>query len=52
MDLDTIKTAIDTGLGAIALLYVHRVGRVLEKQDARITALETSIRRRTKKGRK
>jgi hypothetical protein len=45
MDLDTIKTAIDTGLGAIALLYAHRVGRVLEKQDARITALESRRRR-------
>lgn len=47
MDLDTVKTAIDTGLGAVALLYAHRVGRLLEKQDVRLTVLEKRrIRRR------
>lgn len=40
IDIDAIKTAVDVGLGAIALLYAHRVGRLLEKQDVRITKLE------------
>lgn len=45
MDTETIKTAIDSGLGAIALMYVHRVGQVLEKHEKRLVKLER--RRRT-----
>lgn len=45
-DLDTIRMAADIGLGGVALLYVHRISRLLEKHDARITKLE---RRRTRK---
>lgn len=39
-DLETIRMALDTGLGAVALLYAHRVARLLDKHDTRISRLE------------
>lgn len=39
-DLDFIKTALDVGLGAVALMYVHRLGKLLDTHSQRLTALE------------
>jgi hypothetical protein len=43
MDLETIRTAIDTGLGAIALLYAHRIGALLKTLTERIAKLEAKV---------
>lgn len=42
-DLDTIKTAVDVGLGAIALMYVHRLGKLLDTHEKRISTLERRV---------
>lgn len=42
LDLDAIKTIVDTGCGAVALAYVHKLSKLLEKHETRITSLEKS----------
>lgn len=41
MDLETLRTLADIGLGAIALVYVRRAGQILQNHETRITVLET-----------
>lgn len=43
MDIDTIRTALDIGLGAVALFYVNRLQKLLETHEARISALEKRL---------
>lgn len=40
-DLDSIKTILDIGIGATALLYVYKLNKLLERHEVRITNLET-----------
>jgi hypothetical protein len=49
MDWDTVKTVADIGLGAIALVYVHRAGRILQNHEVRITVLEKHPRRKPRR---
>lgn len=40
LSLDTIRAALDVGLGAVALMYVHRLGKVLDNHETRLVRLE------------
>lgn len=51
LDLDTIKTAIDAGIGVVAFLYAHRMGKLLTLLEGRVAKLEArkSTRKRARK---
>lgn len=40
LNFDVIKTLLDVGLGAVALVYARRLGLLLENHETRLTKLE------------
>jgi len=43
LDIDSIKTVLDIGLGTVALIYVHKLQRLLDNHDTRISRVEKKL---------
>lgn len=43
IDIDSIKTALDIGVGVVALYYVNRLQKVIDNHDVRIRVVEKKV---------
>lgn len=44
MDLDTLRTAVDMGLGGVALLLYYRQGKILQNHETRLRLVERQVK--------